>query len=315
MSNISSLIRYNANLSEYTTFQLGGCCKGLIECRSPIELEKAVDYFIGNKYKFIVVGQGSNIVVSDQGVDCYIIRFLSNTPCIQRVGKDIIVSAGTMLDHLVEYSVEEGLDGLVQLSGIPGTLGGAVVGNAGAFGRQISDTIKSVELLSLSGDKKEVKSKDLSFSYRNSSLKRNSNIVSGVRFSLHPGKYEKLKLLRNEILESRKEKHPCLKKHPSAGSFFRNVESGSSKGKRTAAGFFLDRSSAKRLSRGGAKVFGKHANIIIKADERCSAEDVFKLSREMQCKVKKNFNLDLVREVRFLGKFNGMPESSLKIFW
>jgi len=307
-------LRINARLEEYTTFRLGGCSRGLIHCQTPEQLEYAVKQLSNQNLPFILIGGGSNLVVSDQGADCYVIRYVSETPDIKREGFDVIVSGATNLDTLALYSVEQGLEGLVYTSGIPGTVGGAVVGNAGAFGKQVGDVLKSATLMDTKGNLKEVGPETLDFRYRHSNLKNRDEIVVSVRFGVGAGDKEKLMAERLEILRTREEKHPNLKTHPCAGSFFRNVEPTSKAGRRQAAGWFLDQAGGKKLSCGGAVIFEKHANIIVKADG-CTAEDVFNLHLQMYDLVRRHFNIKLVREVRFVGDFAGKPKELKGVIW
>jgi UDP-N-acetylmuramate dehydrogenase len=119
---------------------------------------------------------------------------------------------------------------------------------------------------------------------------------------------------RKDILNLRREKHPDIQIYPCAGSFFKNIEPTSQAGKRQAAGFFLEQAGAKQLKIGGAQIFNKHANIIIKS-KGCSSQDVYELSKIMQKVVKDKFNLDLVREVRFVGHFDGIPPQLREVIW
>ena len=304
----------SAFLSEFTTFRLGGPCKGLLTCQTPAELEKAIHVFLDNSLPFILIGGGSNLVVSDEGLDCYVIRYVSDVPSIEQDGSDLIVSGSTNLDSLAQYALKQGLEGLNYATGIPGTVGGAIVGNAGAFGRQVGDVTKSVTLLTRTGIKKEVSTEELQFTYRDSILKKTGDIVLSVRFFLRPGNQEALEQEREEILRIRREKHPDSQRYPCAGSFFRNIEPTSKAGKRQAAGWFLEQAGGKELFHGGAKIFEQHANIIVKTDGGC-AQDVFELSKKMSQLVKEHFNLDLIREVRFVGKFIGMPEDVKDWIW
>lgn len=303
-----------ARLSEYTTFKLGGPCKGLISCQTPQELEFAISELKKCECEFILMGGGSNLVVSDDGVDCYVIRYVSDEPIIKQDENNLTVSGGTNLDALANYCAHEGLEGLSCCTGIPGTVGGAVVGNAGAFGKQIGDVTDYVTLLSKSGKKEIVHRDKLAFAYRHSSLKKGDDIVMDVHLALDSG--DKIKLLneRQEILDSRREKHPDLLKEPCAGSFFRNIEPSSKAGRRQAAGWFLDQAGGKNLRRGGAYVFHKHANIIIKS-KGCTSENVYELSEAMHQLVKEKFNLDLIREVCFVGKFDRMPNNVQSRIW
>lgn len=296
----------SALLSDYTTFRLGGQCQALLKCQTPEELTTVVKLLINHHKKFILIGGGSNLVVSDQGVDCYVIRYLSDSPIVERNKTTLTVSGSTVLDDLVIYAAEHGLQGINYCSGIPGTVGGAVVGNAGAFGKQVGDIVKSVTLIDKTGQIKTVTSDKLGFAYRHSHLKETSDIVISVQLNMSSGSTDELQKERHDILAIRKEKHPDLKQYPCAGSFFRNIEPTSKAGKRQAAGWFLEEAGGKTLQEGGAKIFSKHANIIIKS-ENCTAEDVLNLSQKMQDVVKNKFDLELVREVRFVGPFKNKP--------
>lgn len=290
------------SLSGYTTFRLGGPCTALIHCRTPGHLEEAVLYFLKNNLKFILIGGGSNLLVSDQGIDCYVIRYLSGTPIIERQGNKLIVAAGTQTDHLAGFAAEAGLEGLNCMTGIPGTVAGAIVGNAGAFGRQISDTLESVHVIDRRGQKKDVPASSSGFRYRNSHFKESGDMIVTAKFALRPGAKNILLKERREILALRHEKHPDPAVQPCAGSFFRNVEPTSHAVKRQAAGWFLEQAGAKDMKVGGAAVFARHANIIVKSDG-CSSQDVYALSRLMARAVKEKFDIDLVREVMLVGQF------------
>lgn len=304
----------SAQLSDYTTFQLGGPCKGLIRAETPDECVEAVRFCQDNQYPFIVIGGGSNLVVSDEGLDCYVICYKSDTPLFDFDDEYVTVSGSTNLNDFTHVMAQVGLAGINYASGIPGTVGGAVVGNAGAFGQQIGDCLVKVTLLSRDGQKRVVKQNELDFAYRHSRLKETDDIVLDVTLAMTPANRGHLLTQRQEILELRHEKHPDLNVHPCAGSFFRNIEPTSKAGQRQAAGWFLDDAGAKNLKVGGAQIFEKHANIIVKS-EGCTAEDVFALSEQMARLVKDKHGLDLVREVRFVGKFTQKPPSVQQIIW
>ncbi|MCR4338227.1 MAG: UDP-N-acetylmuramate dehydrogenase [Candidatus Omnitrophica bacterium] len=296
-------VKENALLSAYTTFRLGGPCSLLIQCDTPEEVQQAVKALAQNKLPFILLGGGSNLVVSDQGLECIVIRYVSDTPRIEYHNDLITVSASTRLDDLALFAARRGLLGLNYTSGIPGSVGGAIVGNAGAFGQQVGDHLESVILLDRKGIQRKASPGELGFSYRDSKLKETGEIVLSASFRVEPGDAEKLLKEREETLNLRREKHPNLKTHPCAGSFFRNIEPTSRAGRRQATGWFLEQAGGKNLHVGGAKIFDRHANIIVKADETCRAQDVYELSLKMAELAKKAFDLDLIREVRFVGPF------------
>jgi UDP-N-acetylmuramate dehydrogenase len=309
LQDLGIKIEERALLADYTTFQLGGRCHRLFHCETPQQLVAAVRQLNAEKRRFILIGGGSNLVVSDQGLDVDVIRYCSPKPLVRREKNDLIVSAATALDALALFAANEALEGLNCTTGIPGTVGGAVVGNAGAFGRQVGDVLRSVTLLSLGGHQSEARPEDLDFRYRHSNLKERDEIVVEARFGLVPADRTALLAQREEILETRRAKHPDLKTHPCAGSFFRNIEPTSKAGHRQAAGWFLEQAGAKTFSVGGAMIFEKHANIIVKANG-CTAQNVRDLSEKMARAVKDKFQLELVREVRFVGKFEKMPEAA-----
>lgn len=303
-----------ARLENYTTFRLGGPCRFLLECHTPAELISAVKDLNKNKTPFILIGGGSNLVVSDDGIDCAVIRYVTSVPIIERDGNEVIVSGSTQLDALALYCVEEGLEGLNYTTGIPGTVGGAVVGNAGAWGKQVGDVLKTVTLLETSGNEKQVGNEYCAFQYRHSHLKETGDIVVSVRFTLTEGDPVTLARERADILKERSEKHPDLLTHPCAGSFFRNVEPTSKADRRQAAGWFLEEAGGKNLRVGGAQIFEKHANIIVKGPG-CTAQDVHDISQKMIGLVKEKFGFELVREVRFVGKFKNTQAHNERGLW
>lgn len=303
-----------SELAHYTTFRLGGPCRNLIACANPDELKAAVRQLARDNAQFILIGGGSNLVVSDAGLDISVIRYVCPSPLIERQGNDVKVCAGTELDALAVYTVEEGLEGLVYTSGIPGTVGGAVVGNAGAWGKQVGDVLKSAVILDKKGNEKTVGPDYFEFVYRHSKLKETDEIVVEVVFALNPGDPIALAQERADILRKRAEKHPNLMTHPCAGSFFRNIEPTSKADRRQASGWFLEQAGGKDLSSGGAQIFDKHANIIVKGPG-CKAQDVYDLHLKMIEAVKAKFGFTLSREVRFVGKFARAPQSNEQGFW
>ncbi len=307
-------IQTNALLSEYTTFRLGGRCQTLINCQTPHQIESLIPSLIERHEDFILIGGGSNLVVSDDGLPLTVIRYVSPLALLKLNGNDLIISGSTILDHAVKFALQNSLQGLNYASGIPGTIGGAIVGNAGAFGKQVGDYLKSVGVMRKDGVTKEMTPSELGFSYRHSNLKKTGDIVLWARFALTPGNRKMLQQERAEILRIRQEKHPDLKTQPCAGSFFRNIEPTSKAQRRQAAGFFLEEAGVKSFRVGGACIFEKHANIIIKSDG-CKSQDVYKLHLLMANAVREKFKINLVREVRFVGKFAGMASGRQEWIW
>jgi UDP-N-acetylmuramate dehydrogenase len=314
LKSLGVIVDHNVPLWKWTTFQLGGACPYFFSCATPQQLEATVKLLAAHRIQFILIGGGSNLVISDEGLNCAVVRYVSPQPLISHTPDEITVSGSTSLDSLALYASQHGLEGLTYTSGIPGTVGGAVVGNAGAFGKQVGDVLKTVILLSTAGIKRQAQVQDLGFTYRNSRLKETGDIVVSAVFAVKPGNAQVLLKEREELLKIRWEKHPDLKIYPCAGSFFRNIEPTSKAERRQATGWFLEQAGGKNLSAGGARIFDKHANIIVKGQD-CRASDVYELSQKMAQLAKKTFDLDLVREVRFVGKLPGVKESEKDLIW
>ncbi len=287
-------------LASVTTIRIGGPCGWLLECPRPDSLIAAVRRLREMDRPYCVIGGGSNVVAADRGVDAVVIRYLTPRPEITKTDEGLKSSGATLLDALVETSVKMGLEGLVDMSGIPGTVGGGLAGNAGAFGRQLADVLTEAVLIDAGGRLRTVPAEELGFRYRHSRLKETGEIVVEARFRLRPGDPTDLERRRREILSLRAARHPDPRFLPNAGSFFRNLEGPTPTARRRAAGWFLEQAGAKALSVGDAAVYGGHANIIVNRG-RAAAADVQRLAAAMAARVHDRFGLTLTREVRFLG--------------
>ncbi len=282
----------NALLSEFTTFKLGGQCPYLISCESCDHLIMVIKELLGRGLPYLLIGGGSNLLVSDKGLASIVVRYVSSKAKMV-VGKDdISISAAAILDAFVADTVDHGINGFVNCSGIPGTIGGAIVGNAGAFGWQIGDAVVSVTVINEHGELKELFPDDLGFRYRHSGLKVTKDIVIDAKFRLENGDVQLLQTERNRILKLRASKHPDLKTYSCGGSFFKNIEPTSAADRRQAAGWFLEQAGVKSMQFGGAGIFNKHANIIIQSTDNCNAQDVYELSKQMALAVKNKFGID-----------------------
>ncbi|RZO88229.1 MAG: UDP-N-acetylmuramate dehydrogenase [Kiritimatiellaceae bacterium] len=292
-----------APLSRYTSFQVGGKTPALVQCHTADQLSSLVSLLHREKQPYFVMGQGTNVLVSDEGVDAVVLRFCDDTSdaLIQQEGF-VRVNGNMLLDHVAEKLVEHGVGDLTYLSGIPGTLGGAIAGNAGAFGRQIGDDLLRAEVLSIEGNRRWVEADELSFAYRSSALKKSREIVLQADIRVEDVDGQELREKRESILQLRKEKHPDWKSEPCAGSVFRNIEPTSAAGRRQAAGWFLEEAGVKAFHVGEASLYAKHANIIIAGEGAC-AMDVYTLSENMKRAVKERFDIELVREVQLIGAF------------
>ena len=305
----------NALLSQHTTFRLGGPCRSLIKCEEPNQLRLVVSRLSAEGLPFIVIGGGSNLIVSNNGVDVYVIRFQADEPMVEKNGRDAIeVSGSTNLTDLVFFALENSLEGVNYLAGIPGTVGGAVAGNAGAFGRQIGDVVESGAILSSSGEVRRVGQNDFGFSYRESSLKHSGDILLSVNLKLTHGDPHALREEHGQFMDMRRIKHPDWRQEPCAGSVFKNVEPSSSSDRRQSAGWFLEEAGVRDLPQKGVQISSKHANILVNLD-RGSSQEAYEMIGEMKRLVKNKFQIDLEREIRLVGEFFPMPENIESIIW
>ena len=292
-----------AKLCDYTTFNLGGACPALIDCPDAESLTDTAALLHSHSIAFLVIGQGSNLLVADEGIDPVVLRYCAeDTPDVEFDANLLRVSGHTLLDDLARLAIARGVGDLSYCSGIPGTVGGAIAGNAGAFGRQIGDVVESVRLLDGSGRTHEVAGGEMGFEYRSSILKQTGGVVLSALLRLQPEDVPTMEKERERILELRRTKHPDWRKQPCAGSVFRNIEPTSAAGRRQAAGWFLEEAGAKDFRVGGAHLFDKHANIII-ADHGSSARDVYELTKKMISAVQERFGFKLSREIKLLGNF------------
>lgn len=294
--------RSSAFLSQYTTFRIGGPCAELIECATPHDLESVVRELSADGRDFELIGGGSNLLVADEGIPTVVVRYAANAVDVRVESETLVVSGAAPLDGVATWAVENGWMGLEFATGIPGTVGGAVAGNAGAFGRQIGDGIQWVALLSREGRKRTARAEDLDFGYRRSRLQQSREIVVSVCLRVTKGDREFLRAERERILALRRERHPDWRVIPTAGSFFKNIEPTSAAERRQAAGWFLEQAGAKGMQVGRARVFEKHANIIV-AEPGATAREVLELAHKMADAVLKKFRLKLEPEVRLLGSF------------
>ncbi|MDX9855752.1 MAG: UDP-N-acetylmuramate dehydrogenase [Candidatus Moranbacteria bacterium] len=305
-------IQKNIPLAPYTTFKIGGPAKFFVEAKSESDIADSIDYAKNNNKDFFIFSGGSNLLVSDNGLDGLAIK-ISNSS-IEIKDREVFCGAGTSLSQLAMETAKNNLGGLEWAAGIPGTVGGAIAGNAGAFGGEISDNLIEVKTLSVEeGKLMTFEKKDCDFGYRNSLFKKNSGkfiLISAV-FDLEAGKREESEKKIGDIIKKRKEKQP---RYPSAGSFFKNPvvnkeeiinkferDTGLKiKDDKIPAGWLIEEVGLKGKKIGGAKVSEKHSNFIINTGN-ATAEDVIILSSLIKAKVRDRFGIQLEEEVKLIG--------------
>lgn len=296
-------IRHQVPLSECGTFQLGGPAALLITCTTPAALSAVRDVAADLPSPLAFIGAGSNMLFADAGWPGTLVRYTREDfpPPERQADGSWRVNAAVPLDALAEWACRQGILGWEAFSGIPGTVGGAVVGNAGAWGVQMEHRLHAVCGWDAKGAPQVWTVEACGFSYRNSALKHNGSWVSEVLLSPDPGHAADQCAERERILALRAEKHPDWRKTPCIGSFFKNIQPSSAAERRQASGWFLEQVGAKTETEGGAAVFARHANILIKASADCTASDVLRLSMRLEERVRDRFGIELEREIQLLG--------------
>lgn len=291
----------NVSLAGLTTFRIGGPAELFFEARSQQECVEALTWASQQRMPWFLLGGGSNLVVSDAGCEGLVIRNCSAEP--DQIDIDhclVTVPSGRPLEHLLEVACQHGLAGLEALAGIPGSVGGAICGNAGAYGQCIADSLFQARVLFPNGLVETVEQQFFAFSYRHSRLKLDPAVILSATFRLRPGNSEQIRAQMLDIVAQR------IRKHPSheigcAGSFFKNLPPLPGETRRRAAGEFLEKAGVKVFSVGGAAVFEKHANFIINRGT-ATAADVKTLAGNMKAAVLKKFDITLEEEVLYVGR-------------
>lgn len=297
LGTFGRFIRRNEPLAGFTTFGIGGPAEMLAEVES---IENLVAILNGARTFGIpttVLGEGSNLLIGDGGIEGLVV--VNRCRCLQKRGTRVIAEAGARLNGLVDFAIDNGLAGLEKMAGIPGTVGGAVIGNAGAYGRSISAVLVGVKLMLESGQVVDRKCEELGFAYRTSRLKGSTDVVLAAEFELAPGSPSEIRRSADEVLARRRMKLPAG--DVCAGSYFKNIEDPSAPDRKTPVGKLLEEAGVKSLRAGGAAVSEKHANVIVNSGG-ATAADVLELAEKMKRAVREKFGVELEEEVCFLGK-------------
>lgn len=307
-------IKKNILLRDYTTFKVGGSADYFIEIDNQDELQKTITVIKKLKKPFFVLGNGSNLLVSDSGYRGIVIKMSGDN--ISFENRLIYADSGVLLPSLSLFALEKGLAGMEWAGGVPGTVGGAVRGNAGAFGDCISDIVTRVRALnSNTGDIEEIENRGCYFGYRKSIFKKNPNlIIIGAELTLEMGDRAEIKKKTEKYLDYRKERHPV---EPSAGSIFKNYVIKSDKERESlfskfpelekvtcdnviSTGFLIEKSGLKGLVCGGVMVSKLHSNFIINGGDG-TALDIKKIITTIKERVGDIFGLSIEEEIQYVG--------------
>lgn len=305
-------LRENISLAPLSTFQVGGNAQYYTEVSGALELAEAFEYAEKNKLPYFVLGGGSNILFADQGFRGLIIHMVGGG--VNVTGETVTAGAGIPLARVVEGAQEAGLAGMEKLAGIPGSFGGAIRGNAGAFGVEIGTLVASVKTLDrYSGMVQEHRQEKCQFQYRNSLFKQNPKlVVLSAQLRLQPGDKEGLKHIMDETRALRESKHPQNVK--CAGSFFMNPlvkdeqllkefekdTGNASKDGKLPAGWLIDHVGLRGKKIGGAQVSPIHPNYLLNTGT-ATARDIVMLASLIKTRVRDELHVRLKEEVQFVG--------------
>ncbi|HBC74316.1 MAG TPA: UDP-N-acetylenolpyruvoylglucosamine reductase [Candidatus Wallbacteria bacterium] len=313
--NEDSTIVYGADMSGHTTFKIGGPADAFIEAKTPEALIKVISGARASKIPYFILGGGSNLLINDNGIPGIVIKnryknitvldpanfsYLLPAMTPEEAAKSVFLLAGsgTKLSEIVNFACDNGLTGCEFLAGIPGTFGGAVYGNAGAYGKGIGDLLIMAKLIDGASSIACVERDYFNFDYRTSRLKSTHEFLLSAVIRLKRGDAKKVLTDVDKIITERHLKHPpeyvgC------AGSYFKNVTPVTPNARRIAAGYFLELAGAKEMKRGNAEVYSKHANFIINPGG-ATAEEVRALATSLKSKVLEKFGLLLEEEVLYV---------------
>jgi UDP-N-acetylmuramate dehydrogenase len=299
-------IQKNINLSQYTTFKIGGPAKFFISVSAKEELSEAIAWAKAEAVPYFILGGGSNLLVSDSGFDGLIIKI--NNQDIEQDGNFLLAGAGARLSDLVAMSESACLTGLEWATGIPGSVGGAIRGNAGAYGQEIKNSLKSVEIFDTSSEQFVVLPiQDINFDYRHSDFKNHpEKIIWSANFELKLDDSDKIISVIKDILDKRLR----LPRHPSAGCVFKNISFDSDllkkvsivsemKGNKIPCAILIETLGLKGQQIGDALISQEHANFIVNTNQ-ATAEDVKALIELIKQKVLSEYDLVLEEEIQYL---------------
>lgn len=285
-------ILINEPMAKHTSFKIGGPAKVIVLPNCVEQIKQTIELCKAQNETYLVMGNGSNILVEDKGVEAVVIKITEGLSAVSIEGEWIEAEAGILLSSLSRKIMAASLKGFEFASGIPGTLGGAIFMNAGAYDGEMKDVVEWVDVLTPQGEVIRIDKTHLNFGYRTSAVKEHDYVVLKVGIKLEKGPIEVIQEITNELTEKRTSKQPL--NLPSAGSVFKRPEG-------FFAGKLIDDAGLRGLRHGDAQVSEKHCGFIVNVGQ-ATCKEVLDLISVVQKVVKDTYDVVLEREVRIFGK-------------
>ena len=285
-------ILYNEEMKNHTTFKIGGPVDVMIIPTNEEEIIDCIRFLRENNIDFLIMGNGSNLLVKDGGIRGVLVKLAKEFSNIKVKDTTMGCEAGALLSTVSNLALKHGLKNFEFASGIPGTIGGAITMNAGAYGGEMKDVVKKVRVLDRNNEVKVYTNEEMDFRYRNSRVVEDGLIVLGIELKLKKGEYDRIKEVIDDLTYKRTSKQPL--EYPSGGSTFKRPEG-------YYAGKLIDDSGLRGLRHGGAMVSEKHCGFIINRDN-ATCKDVLHLISVIQKIVMDKYGVELQREIRLLGE-------------
>ncbi len=286
-------IRLQEPLKEHTSFRVGGPCEAWIEAVSAEQVSAVLTFLKSESHPFFVIGNGTNLLVSDEGYEGVMLHIGSGLSSISVDGDHITAGAGALLSQVAQQAKKASMSGLEFASGIPGSIGGGVMMNAGAYDGELKDVVELVQVIDSEGAVRTLSNEEMAFGYRTSILQTKPMTVISATFRLVPEDADAIEGKMKDFNGRRRDKQPL--EYPSAGSTFKRPEG-------YFAGKLIQDAGLSGFSVGGAQVSEKHCGFVINKDH-ATAADIYQLIREVQKKVKASSGVQLETEVICLGRF------------
>lgn len=288
-------IKQNEPMKEHTSLKIGGPADFFIKVNCIEELKNILQFSKNNKIPLTIIGNGSNLLVKDKGIRGIVLKVELKNIQIKNVDQrnvEITVGNGIQMGFLAQKLLKEEITGFEELSGIPGTIGGTVIMNAGAHGKEMKDIVAEVTTIDYDGNIHVFTNEQSQFAYRHSKFIEEKYIILQVKILLEKGKKEDIKSKMDEYAKYRKEKQPI--EYPSAGSTFK-------RGTDFITAKLIDEAGLKGYSIGGAKISEKHAGFVINTDN-ATAQDVLDLVKYVKDTIYKKFGKEIELEIKILGE-------------